>query len=156
MEESMSIARFAAYAADFEKSFESDDWSLVESHLSKDVVYEVGLKVLAAEPIEGRDALLAYFKDVLDRFDRRFESRELNLLEGPVEEDGSVWIRGAATYRAEGVPELVLVLKETVHFEDGLICRLVDQYEPAMRQSIEEYVAAYSERLGIHIDGTHR
>ena len=117
----MSIARFAAYAADFEKSFESDDWSLVESHLSKDVVYEVGLKVLAAEPIEGRDALLAYFKDVLDRFDRRFESRELNLLEGPVEQDGSVWIRGAATYRAEGVPELVLVLKETVHFEDGLI-----------------------------------
>jgi hypothetical protein len=148
----MNIARFAAYAAAFEKSFESDDWSLVESHLTTDVVYEVGLKVLAAEPIEGRDALLAYFKNVLDRFDRRFESRELNVLEGPVEEGDSVWIRGAATYRAEGVPELVLILKETAHFEDGLICRLVDHYEPAMRESIEEYVAAYSDRLGIHVD----
>ena len=71
-------------------------------------------------------------------------------------EDGSVWIRGAATYRAEGVPELVLVLKETVHFEDGLICRLVDQYEPAMRKSVEEYVAAYSDRLGIQVNEMHR
>ena len=152
----MSIAHFAAYAADFEKSFESDDWSLVEAHLSKDVVYEVGLEVLAAEPIEGRDALLAYFKDVVDRFDRRFKSRQLNLLEGPVEEDNSVWIRGAATYRADGVPELVLVLKETAHFEDGLICRLVDEYEPAMKKSVEEYVAAYSDLLQIQVEQTHR
>ena len=42
----MSIARFAAYAAAFEKSFESDDWSLVESHLSKDVVYDNQLNTI--------------------------------------------------------------------------------------------------------------
>jgi hypothetical protein len=38
-----------------------------------------------------------YFKDVLDRFDRRFASRELALLEGPKEEGDAVWIRGRAT-----------------------------------------------------------
>jgi hypothetical protein len=43
-----------------------------------------------------------------------------------VEEDNLLWIRGAATYRAEGFPELVLALKETIHFEDGLSCRIVE------------------------------
>ena len=48
--------------------------------------------------------------------------------------------------------EMELVL----HFEDGLISRLVDKYEPAMRKSVEEYVAAYSESLGIQVNPIHR
>jgi hypothetical protein len=50
----------------------------------------------AGAPAFGR-AWEGYFKDVLDRFDRRFASRELALLEGPKEEGDAVWIRGRAT-----------------------------------------------------------
>ena len=109
-----------------EPAASGNDRSLIESHLSEDVVYDVRFEAFAAEPIEGRDALLLYFKCVLDRLDRRFDSRGLNLFEGPVEEDDLLWIRGAATYRAEGSPELVHALEETIHFEDGLSCRIVD------------------------------
>jgi hypothetical protein len=101
---------------------------------------------------EGRAAILAYFKEVLDRFDRRFESRELALLEGPKEEDDSVWIRGSATYRAAGVPAFVLELKEIVRFEGDRIRLLEDHYQPAMQQSISAYLKAHGEKLGIRAD----
>ena len=102
--------------------------------------------------LEGRAAILAYFKRVLDQFDRRFESRELALLEGPKEEGDSVWIRGSATYRAKGVPAFVLELKEIVTFEGDRIRRLEDEYQPAMKQALADYLGKYGERLGIRTD----
>jgi len=143
------IPRFAAYAAAFEKSFESDDWSLVEPFFSEDAVYHVDLEPPMGGRFEGRTAILAYFKEVLDRFDRRFESREIALLAGPKEEGDSVWIRGSATYRASGVPDFVLVLEEIVHFEGDRIRLLEDRYEPAMKKEISAYLEAHGEKLGI-------
>ena len=146
------IGRFAAYAAAFEKSFESDDWSLVEPFFTEDAVYQIDLDPPIGARLEGRAAILAYFKRVLDQFDRRFESRELALLEGPKEEGDSVWIRGSATYRAKGVPAFVLELKETVTFEGDRIRRLEDEYQPAMKQALADYLEKYGERLGIRAD----
>ncbi len=143
------IACFAAYAAAFEKSFASDDWSFVEPFFTEDAVYEVDLEPPMGGVFEGRKGILAYFKQVLDGFDRRFASREIALLEGPKEEGDSVWIRGSATYRAPGVPVFVLELKEVVRFDGDRICRLEDHYEPAMKQTISEYLKAHGARLGI-------
>ena len=146
-------ADFAAYAGAFEKAFVSDDWSLVEPFFTEDATYEVGLDPPMGGRFDGRAAILAYFKDVLDRFDRRFDSREIALLEGPKEDGESVWIRGGATYRAKGVPDFVLELEETVHFEGDRIRRLEDRYEPAMKQRISSYLKEYGEKLGIPNDG---
>ena len=146
------IPRFAAYAAAFEKSVASDDWSFVEPFFTDDAVYEVAMGPPIGGRFEGRAAILAYFKDVLDRFDRRFESRELALLAGPKETADSVWIRGSATYRAPGVPEFVLELEETVTFDGDRIRRLEDRYEPAMEKSIAEYLKAHGGKLGIRTD----
>ena len=147
-----NIAHFGAYAAAFEKAFVSDDWSLVEPFFTEDAVYEAAIDPPIGGIFEGRAAILTYFKDVLDRFDRHFESRDLALLEGPKEDGQSVWIRGSATYRAAGVPEFVLELEETAHFEDGKIRRLEDRYEPAMKQQISTYLNEYSAKLGISAD----
>ncbi|HEY8155619.1 MAG TPA: nuclear transport factor 2 family protein [Myxococcota bacterium] len=146
------IARFAAYAAAFEKSYASDDWSHVEPFFTEDAVYEIDLEPPIGARLEGRDAILAYFKQVVDRFDRRFESRELALLEGPKEEGDSVWIRGTATYRAAGVPAFVLELKEIVTFEGDRIRLLEDEYQPAMQRSLAAYLKEYGEKLGIRAD----
>ena len=143
------VARFTAYAAAFEESFVSDDWSLVEPFFTEDAVYEVPLDPPMGGRFEGRAAILAYFKDVLDRFDRRFESRELALLKGPTEDGDSVWIRGTATYRAAGVPDFTLELEETAYFEGDRVRRLEDHYEPAMKQSIASYLKEHGEKLGI-------
>ncbi len=144
-----NTARFGAYADAFEKAFVSDDWSLVEPFFTEDAIYEVGLDPPMGGCVEGRPAILAYFKNVLDRFDRRFESRDLALLDGPKEEGQSVWIRGRATYRATGVPEFVLELEETAYFQEKRICRLEDCYEPAMKQRISTYLEEHGEKLGI-------
>ena len=143
------IARFAAYAAAFEKSYASDDWSHVEPFFTEDAVYEIDLEPPIGARLEGRDAILAYFKQVVDRFDRRFESRELALLEGPRQEGDSVWIRGSATYSAPGVPDFVLELEETATFDGDRIRLLEDRYEKAMEKEALEYLKEHGGKLGI-------
>ena len=146
------IPRFAEYAATFEKSVASDDWSLLEPFFTEDAVYDIPAAPPLGGHIEGRAAILAWFEDIVDRFDRRFESRELALLEGPKETGDAVWIRGSATYRAKGVPAFVLELEETAHFDGDRIRLLEDRYEPAMQQAVADYLAAHGAKLGIRAD----
>jgi len=146
-----NIPRFAAYAAAFEKAFENDDWAALEPYFKEDAVYEIGLPLLGAERAEGRPAILAWFKDVLDRFDRRFDSRRLELQDGPEDRDGAVWIRGAAIYSAEGVPEFTLVLEETVHFEGDEIVRLEDRYSDEAAAQAELFASEYGEQIGVDL-----
>jgi hypothetical protein len=142
------IPRFVEYADAFEKAFESDDWSDVEAFFDEDAVYEVGLPLLGASRCEGREAILTWLKDVLDRFDRRFDSRELRLLEGPKESGGEVWIRGTATYRAAGVPDFTLLLEETVRFEGDRIVHLEDRYSDEMIAATEAYLRDHGAKIG--------
>jgi hypothetical protein len=143
------IAHFAAYAAAFEKAFESDDWSVVEPFFTEDAVYETQLEPPLGGRFEGRPVVLAYMKDVLDAFDRRFESREIAALEGPTEEGDRVRIRGTATYRAAGVPTLVLELEETAHFEGERIRLLEDRYEPEAQEGLRAWFREHAAKLGI-------
>lgn len=143
------IPQFAAYAAAFEKAFENDDWSVVEPFFTEDAVYEVYVGPPLGGKFEGRAAILSYFKRILDQFDRRFETREIALLEGPRDDGDSVWIRGSATYRAAGVPELSFVLEETVHFDGDRIRLLEDRYDAATERAVNAYLDAHGDRLGI-------
>ena len=150
------IDRFAAYAAAFETAYASDDWSAVKAFFTEDACYEIGLAALGAERCDGRDAILAWFPEVLDRFDRRFASRELALLDGPKETGNEVWFRGTATYSAEGVPDLVLELEETMRFEGDRIAYLADRYTPEMRATAEAYLQQHGETLGIALTPSPR
>lgn len=147
-----NIPRFLAYAAAFEKAYEEDEWNALEEFFSEDAVYEIGLPLLGAERCDGRDAILSWFPDVLDRFDRKFDSRELKPLEGPREEGDEVWLRGAAIYRAEGIPEFVLVLEETVRFEEGRIVHLEDRYTAEMAAETERFVREYGPKVGVDLN----
>lgn len=147
------IEHFAAYAAAFERAYENDDWSEVESFFAADAVYEIGLPILGAERCEGRAAIVAWFKGVLDRFDRRFETRTLTLLDGPKEEGSEVWIEGTATYTADGVPDLVLKLAETIRFDGAEIVHLEDRYTPEMLEEVARYVEEHGARLGLGLEG---
>jgi hypothetical protein len=147
------VDRFFAYAADFEKAVASDDWSLLEPYFTEDAVYEVGMGAPLGGRFEGRAAILAYFKRVLDGFDRRFASREVKLLEGPRSGEDWVWIRGGAAYRAAGAPDFALELEETAHFAGDRIRRLEDRYTPEMQKQIAEYVEKHGPTLGIGARG---
>ena len=144
-----NIPRFAAYAAAFEKSYASDDWAALEPFFAENAVYDTGSAAFFGGHCEGRSAILGYFKRILDDFDRRFESRDLSLLAGPFEDGQTVRIRGSATYRAAGVPELVLVLEELVTFEGDRIIHLEDRYDAEMEREFEAWLATHGPKLGI-------
>lgn len=146
-----NLPRFIAYAAAFEEAYASDQWLALAEHFHEDAVYEVGLPLLGAERCEGRDTILAWFADVVDRFDRRFATRTLKSIEGPVEEGDRIWLRGAALYATDVAPDFELVLKETVHFDDGRIRLLVDEYEPEMIARAEAYATQYGAKLGLRL-----
>lgn len=148
----MSLSRsFGRYAAAFEKAYASGEWSLLEPHFTEHAIYDMGTP-LFGPPAEGREAIFARFEDITRRFDKRFASRELALLEGPVERDGSVWIRGTATYSAPGVPDFVLELRETAYFEGDRIRRLEDRYTEEMEEAFARYVRDHGEKLGLALD----
>ena len=144
-----SIPRFAAYAAAFEKAYASDDWSLVAPFFSEDAVYEVGLPEPMGGRFAGRAAILAYFKRVLDDFDRRFATRAVSALEGPRETGAAVWVRGRADYTSPFAPDLSFELEEIATFAGDRIQHLEDRYGEAARAAIADYVAAHGDRLGL-------
>ena len=150
-----AIPRFVEYAAAFEKAVASDDWSVVAPFFTEDAEYEVGLGPPftpgSGSCIRGRDAILAYFKQVLDGFDRRFATREVTLLEGPREEDAAVWIRGRADYSSPAVPDLSFELEETATFSGARICRLEDRYDDATVTALKAYLERHGPKLGIEV-----
>ncbi len=144
-----TLSQFLAYAAAFEKAYESDDWSLVEPFFSEDAVYQVGLPGTFGGLMNGRPAILDYFKRVLDAFDRRFTTRVIVLLEGPRVDGDSVWARGRVDYTTPAAPDLSFELEETVTYEDDLICRLEDRYDDVARETLAKYIDAHRAVLGI-------
>jgi hypothetical protein len=145
------IERFGAYAAAFEKAYESNDWSIVEAFFHDDAVYVVGLAEPFGGTFEGREAILAYFDRILNSFDRRFATRTLALLDGPRIEEGSVWIHGAVTYTAEGVPDLTFDLEETARFDGDRIRRLEDRYTDEIAGVVDAYLDAHGATLGVEL-----
>jgi omega-amidase len=153
-EASMSITeRYLAYAVAFEQAFASDDWTAVEAFFTEDAVYDVALDPPLGGRYEGRAAILAYFKDILDRLDRRFESREGAFLEGPRADGERVWTRGRVVYRAAGVPDAIVEVEEVAYFDGDRIRRLEDRYDAATKQRISDYLATYGRRLGVELSG---
>ncbi len=76
----------------------------------------------------------------------------LNLLEGPLEEGESVRIRGGATYRAAGVPDLVLVLDKIVIFEGDRIIHLEDRYDDEMKRELQAYMDEHGDTLALALE----
>lgn len=141
------IQRFAAYAAAFEKAVAENDWAGVEACFSEDAVYEI----FGPPPFAGRhaprSAVLAYLRASLDGFDRRFASRELALLEGPLERGDSVWMRWRATYRVAGAPPLAIEGEETAVFRGDAICRLDDRFEPTSSERAIAFLGEHAAKL---------
>jgi hypothetical protein len=141
------VERFVAYAQAFEEAFANDDWSVVEPHFTEDAIYEI----LAEPPLggrhEGRDAVLAFLKLSLDTFDRRFDSRALEVLEGPEQRGDGVWLRWRVTYAIAGAPDLSFGGEETLEFAGDRIARLEDRYAEGAVAPVMQYMGEHGEKL---------
>jgi hypothetical protein len=142
-----AIARFREYAAAFEDVVKSEQLARLEPFFAEDAVYEV----IAGPPLGGRHAgraaVLAHLERSLAGFDRRFDSRTLEILEGPRLRDGAVWFRWRSSYSSPGLPELVFDGEESVRFEGERIVRLEDRIPPEMSAIVEHWLSRYGGRL---------
>ena len=70
---------FREYATAFEDVVKTDDFRRLEPFFAEDAVYEIrGGPPFAGRHV-GRAAILAYLKASLDGFDRRFQTRRLDI-----------------------------------------------------------------------------
>jgi len=141
------IDRFTAYAAAFEDAYAGDDWAKLDPFFTEDAVYETFAEPPFGGSIAGREAIKAHFKQICTAFDRRFDSRAVELLTPPVDRGGTVWFRWAAIYTLAGAPALRMEGEETAVFEGDRIRRLEDRMPPATVQSTQAYLAEHGAKL---------
>jgi len=133
------LQRFGEYAADFEKTFEDDDWTRLESYFNDDASYIVSGSSYDCE-IQGRAAILSALKKALDGFDRRFDHREIAPAAEPVTTATSIIFSAICRYEKQGLNPLSFALSETAEFdESGRIVRLRDDY-PAGQHEVTQWL----------------
>jgi len=141
------VERFMAYAAAFEDAYASDDWSKLDPYFTADAVYETIAEPPFGGCVEGRDAITANFRQVCGAFDRRFDSRTVELLTTPVDRGGNVWFRWAAVYTLAGAPTLRMEGEETAVFAGDRIRRLEDRMPIETVQRTQAYLAEHDGQL---------
>ena len=140
------LQRFSAYAADFEKTFEDDDWTRLEGYFAADATYTVTGTPFDCE-VRGRDAIFRAIKKSIDGFDRRFDKREIEPDGPPVVEGNRVTFSGSGRYEKRGVDTLSIQLSETAELDEtGRIVSLEDVYpegQDEMLRWLERYRAEF-------------
>jgi hypothetical protein len=140
------LERFGAYAQDFEKTFEDDDWSRLERYFAPDAVYEVSGDPMSCS-IRGRDAIFRGIKKSLDGFDRRFATRAIALQGAPIVAGDTVTLSWAVTYERAGTPPFVLRGQSRATYAGDRIVRLVDSYDAAMTAEAAAWLGAHGADL---------
>ena len=143
------LQRFGAYALDFEKTFEDDDWTRLEPYFAEDATYTVKGTPFDCE-VRGREAIFRAIKKSIDGFDRRFDKREIVPDGPPVVAGNRVTFSGSARYEKEGVDALTIQLSETAELDEtGRIVSMEDVYpegQDEMLGWLERYSAEFDPR----------
>jgi hypothetical protein len=112
---------FQKYALAFEAGYASRDWkATVGPCLTDDHVWLVeGAGPPAGGLTQGRDAVLEAIRRSCDFFDRRFDVRAPQIVDGPTPIPGGIHMTWVVTYRRDGLPDFVLRGEEWDFFADG-------------------------------------
>ena len=144
------IERFLAYAAEFEKTLEDDDWSRLAPYFSEDATYRVEADLFGCD-LSGRDAIFAGMKKSLDGFDRHFDEREIALTEGPDVDGEEMRVAWTVTYHKAAMPDFVLRGSSLARIRDGEIVLLVDSYD----ERVTAEVAEWMRETGLKLDPSY-
>lgn len=130
------IARFAAYAEDFERSYADDDWSRLEQYFTEDATYSTPANGVR---VPGRRNLLAVLRAAVSGFDRRCDSRTLVTTRGPREEGDQVSREWQATFTLAGAPDITVAGSERAVFRGDRILLLEVVLEPETLARLMRY-----------------
>lgn len=139
--------RFVEYALAFEQVLVTDDWSSLEALFAPDAIRQVvGGGPLAALSI-GRDAVIGDLRRGVDELDRRFDRRLPEIISGPSEHNGAVWMDWRLTLQRDGLPDLVIEGTHGTAFDGERICRIDEAVTNAHTERVEAYLAAHGGEL---------
>ena len=117
---------FLHYAAAFETAYATDQWQAVRECFAEDATYEVEGAPPFAGKWTGRDAVVDHLIESVNGFDRTYDERVLEIMEGPEIRDGAVYIRWGGVYKKKGQDDLRAEGTEYAWIEDGKVQRLKD------------------------------
>lgn len=142
-----TMEELAAYAMAFEQTFADDDWSRLAAHFAPDAEREVlGGGMLAYHSV-GRDEVIADLRRGVEDMDRRFDLRIPEVVAGPAERDGAVWMDWRLTLRRAGIPDLVVEGSHGTWHRDGRITRIEERVSDETGARVETFLAKHAAAL---------
>jgi hypothetical protein len=133
------LENFLAYATDFEKTLDDDDWSRLRGYFSNDCVYRVESNWFGCE-LTGLDAIFAGMKKSLNGFDRHFASRDFELKQGPDVVGDEISMAWELTYHKPELSDFPFRGRSMARFRDDKIALLVDSYDNAVADEAREWM----------------
>ncbi|MEM9597912.1 MAG: hypothetical protein AAGD06_26850 [Acidobacteriota bacterium] len=134
---------FQEYADAFEATYADDNWQRLEPFFAEDASYVTHGMPLQPINAQGRGPLIIALANSVNQFDRRCDSRKLELLAPPEVKSQSVTITWRGTYTLEGAEDLVLDGVEEIWFNQaGKIFSIVDRYSEEMGQTVLRWFQA--------------
>lgn len=122
-----NLPAFGAYAADFEKSLQDDDWTRLEQYFSPDASYRPG----DGSEARGREGVIQALKTSVALLERKCDSRDL-VGEPEISEAGdTVTLKYCLKYTRAGMPDMQLAGYETLQYSNGVIVAMEDVIDDA-------------------------
>lgn len=133
---------FMAYANDFETTYEDNDWSRLRPYFADDAVYEVKNASYACR-LEGPDAIFRGIEKSLDGFDRKMDTRTIEVVSPPAVDGDDLSIAWAVIYTLGDAPPLRVEATSRGTVRDGKIVYLADEYDPAQEPALHGWFQAH-------------
>lgn len=144
------LTLFLNYAADFERSYISDDWNLIRGHFHDDATYTIESPTMGCE-LKGFETITVGIKKSLDNFDRKFDSREIIPGDDLKLTDNGLTISWSARYTKQDLPVYILKGKSNVNFEGEKIISLSDSFDAQTEKELAQWI----EKTGYAVDPSY-
>jgi len=138
----MLIARLLDYIAAHERSCVDSDWARLEPFFTENAIHEVSGGPPFGGRWEGRRALIAHFREQVERFDRHFDERLLLPRGAPAQVGDSVALPWRLAYRLDRGRVVALIIEGTkvASFSSDQIEFLHDQLLPGADRIVRDYL----------------
>ena len=139
------IEIFENFAADFETSYEDDNWSRLKKYFTEDATY---LNVDDPDSKSfGADEIINFFKKDVTNSDRKFDTRTVVSLSPPTAEGNRLSRLWQAKYTLTGVPDLIVEGGSMYLFEADLIKSIEAELTDESKKTYQEWMNDFGEKL---------
>ncbi len=140
------IEKFMEQREMFETAYESGNWQNLRPFFAENVIYEVSNISFHCE-VRGIDNFISGLKRATDGFDKLCK-REINVGDYMIAQEGNkVLVHSVVRFARDDSPPIESGLWEIASYEDGLITRMIDVYDPGVAEQFSEWMGSWGEGL---------